>query len=119
MRSDCHQKERSAQNKAARTKSTFNSSPPEAGIARNHLGAPILLYSSLSIPPRAKRGLLGPRVLTLSGRMPTFNSTPREAGIASGNRRRRRAAGSRLSIPPRPKRGLLGPFNPAPFGLHP
>src|SRR5260370_35368592 len=106
MRSDCHQKERSAQNKAARTKSTFNSSPPEAGIARNHLGAPILLYSSLSIPPRAKRGLLGPLVLTLSARRPTFNSTPREAGIARGNPYCRRTPGSDLAVPPRASRAL-------------
>src|SRR5260370_1439304 len=63
---------------------TFNSTPREAGIATLHFGKKERCLVLLSIPPRAKRGLLlaaieDQRVMT---KVP-FNSTPREAGIAT------------------------------------
>src|SRR5260370_8179635 len=63
---------------------TFNSTPREAGIATLHFGKKERCLVLLSIPPRAKRGLLlaaieDQRAMT---KVP-FNSPPREPVIAT------------------------------------
>src|SRR5258707_685843 len=61
--------------------STFNSTPREAGIATTQPSLSCHTAFRLSIPPRAKRGLLLINSLNSTIQDLTFNLTPRQAGL--------------------------------------
>src|SRR5260370_526440 len=77
---DCYQEHLAISDKRAKT---FNSTPREAGIATPYRLVLDRLAPYLSIPPRAKRGLLRKEPNMGASFILPFNSTPREAGIAT------------------------------------